>query len=495
MNSSHPVPSPPLPNRVSHTSRMAAITIAAVCLIAAWVAQTTSGDRELVKIKPFNFAEEHRVLADITLREVDRVRNWAADHGISFEAARSEYLALHRSPHQLALGALSLNDYIIQRTSTRPAPPVDPEAIALLLTEAWTDGQAFRRSNVHGIVSAYYFIDEPVIRDMADRMHTGEIYWLYGPDDQWFETIRIPPDTWRGPETGAHDEPLDWQAPDAFRYPWRRYTRGFLIGAIAALVGPWLWHRGLFLMRRGVSNAPQWRNPEKRVAIGWLVAVVAVAVGCFVPRWSPEELMQWGYAVRALAAFFMFVGLLVVWVYSRRAEQLDRLKQGIDCLAHWTYTEASWLAFIRRESRRDASRVMSLYAIMVFFFILIGVIVLIVARAGGPVTFFLMMAIMLAIGIAGAVIVRRRTRVAHAAEREVMLSASCVYAAGQFHSWTMLGARLESVQKAADGSGDLAVVYSYPTRFGRSAWVVHFPVPDDPNAVQSVIDRLRAMIR
>ena len=447
-----------------------------LCLAVALAARRVERPADLVRIKPHDFAKEQSALASPTVREVDVVRMLAAKTGTSFDEAVELFLAQSRTPEQRRQGSLPPNLYVAERTANRALPADGPEWQSFFANFPFGSGWEDRLCDVAGIRSFFFAPTEDPVRRAASQIQPGQTLWLQAAD-AWYEAYRLSPGQLRGPETGLHDFPGEWQVPDRFRYPWRPLARRLALLGALLLVAPPLARWLAFLCARGAEGRPDFRNPEKRVAAAWTLVGLAAAAVCFLPLWPEGSGMRGGFAVRTVAGVLALVGTLVVYFYSRRAAQLDRLLAGDGLLVHWSYAEDEWTRFAERDRIRDAARTRALLGLMAFFFVAIGGGFWALDPEAGRATFAIMLLLLAIVGLCGWAATAGRARAARNAPREAFLSRDCAWVGGRFHSWTGLGARFESARASGSDPMEIEIEYSVPGRYSRSSWTFRLPVP------------------
>lgn len=109
--------------------------------------------------------------------------------------------------------------------------------------------------------------------------------------------------------------------------------------------------------------------------------------------------------------------------------------------------------------------------------LVIGLGFLVLAREGGLFVFLLLVGVIALLGAVAFLVPRARRRRISRAPREAFVSTTAAYVGGRFHSWTMLGARLDSAQRVAGQPRLVEIVYSYPAKNGRQECSLRVAVP------------------
>ena len=238
--------------------------------------------------------------------------------------------------------------------------------------------------------------------------------------------------------------------------------------------------------------SPPFKNREKRTTLVWAVITLVCLGLCFLPAAVDMDMMRGGYGLIVISAFLALTGAIVVATFWRRAARLDALVHGKDLLAHWTYSPTEWQRFVEVDYGEERSEKRALFMVVAGFSVLIGAGFLIFVRDGGLAVFLVMIALVAVISVFAFLLpwvkYRRKLRTVG----EVFLSPTAAYVGGAFHSWTMLGAALESARFRQGSPAIVEIVYSAPTRQGRQDYTLRVPVPAGmEDAAARVVETLR----
>ena len=233
-------------------------------------------------------------------------------------------------------------------------------------------------------------------------------------------------------------------------------------------------------------------NPDRKIAIVCLLICITAAAGAVMPSLVGMDMMQSGYALTCLAGFFAMSALVATLVFWARASAWDRLAQGQDVLAHWTYTEAERQAYAQVEFEEESTDKRNLWLVLVGIALLIGVIFFLADQRGGVVVLLVMLGLIgvtgaLAFGMPRLALARNRR-----AQGEAVISSNAVWLSGAMHTWKGWGAKLESVRLREETPAILEIVYSTPNRTGRQNTTIRVPVPrGQEKTAQQVVAHLQ----
>jgi len=134
-------------------------------------------------------------------------------------------------------------------------------------------------------------------------------------------------------------------------------------------------------------------NPEKNyaaIAIG--IALVAILL-IFLPGWIGMDGMDGGYALSFIAVWLAISAALIAWYFWGRAAQIERLLNGQELLAHWTYTPCEWQAYANAEQEEQIQENRILWYFMAGMCILMGTVFWLIDREAGLFVLLFMLAL------------------------------------------------------------------------------------------------------
>ncbi|HQF92065.1 MAG TPA: hypothetical protein PL162_08345 [Synergistaceae bacterium] len=213
-------------------------------------------------------------------------------------------------------------------------------------------------------------------------------------------------------------------------------------------------HMGIFL---GVS------------ALGGALALAPVVLGI--------DMSSGGGAMILLGIALIFVGILMALFLRKRAQILDRLLSEKDLLAHWTYTPDEWEAYAKKDLLFRSSHSKKTFFLIAFFAVLFGMVFFIADPEAGRFVALGLAAVMLLMAVVAKLSVDRARRRQTQEAKELLLSAEGLWLAGELHTWTVGGARLEGVTYAPEDRKILSFTYSTPGKNGPQYYTVRVLIP------------------
>lgn len=218
-------------------------------------------------------------------------------------------------------------------------------------------------------------------------------------------------------------------------------------------------------------------NPSRRyMGISLGVSALGGALA-LAPGVLGIDMSSGGGALILLGIALIFVGGLVALFIRKRAQVLDRLFSGKDLLAHWTYAPDEWEAYAQKDLRSRSRHSKKTFFILAFFAVLFGLIFFIADPEGGRFVAMGLAATVLLVAVGAKLSVDRARRRQAQEAKELLLSAEGLWLAGELHTWTVGGARLEEVAPAPEDGKILSFTYSTPGKHGRQHYTVRVPIP------------------
>lgn len=229
------------------------------------------------------------------------------------------------------------------------------------------------------------------------------------------------------------------------------------------------------------------RNPQWNIMLCWL-GVALGGVGMIVaPGIAGIDIFSGGGALIFLGLLLVPVGLIVAGLSCRRARILQRLFDGNDLLAHWTYAPDEWLAYAQKDHRFRSRHAKQILFLVIFFCALFGLATLVVDFDAGQFVLPVLLGVLgLMVGAAWLSVWLPQRRNA-SQTGEVFLSAEGLWLSGELHTWTIFGARLEEVTYAPGDRSLLSFTYSAPGRGGTQYYTVLVPIPRGQDAQGATI--------
>ena len=235
-------------------------------------------------------------------------------------------------------------------------------------------------------------------------------------------------------------------------------------------------------------------NPQRRTTTIWGIITVIAVFAIFAPHIFGMDGFSGGFAISTLSFFVAITGIIVVVIYVKRARALDRLFQGENLLAHWTYSPEEWRQYTEQEFQTERKEKWGLFYLIAGIALFLGIIFLIIDPKAGLFVFFVMLGLIALIAFVAWITAWSTYRQNKKYLGEAYIATTAVYLNRQFHTWKGLGARLVSVILAEEkGQQLVAFTYAAPARTGMQEYTVRLPVPrGKEKAAEAIAEKLSA---
>lgn len=233
-------------------------------------------------------------------------------------------------------------------------------------------------------------------------------------------------------------------------------------------------------------------NRERKIVRLWIVLTLLFLGGIFVPGLLGIGGMEGGFAIAFICAFLVIMGIIVILVYNQRARRMEKLIQGDQLLASWTYSSEEWRSYADYDFEEDKVTKRSMFRMVAIIALVVGAIMTIILKhIVVPLTI---------LGIIGLIAIPAfiGPKIRHGRNVDslgkVLISSNAVYLNGAFYSWDMLGARLDHAGiERSSHPHCLVIDYSYPTRTGIQTDTVRIPIPQGKEGEALMV--VRALLR
>ena len=237
-------------------------------------------------------------------------------------------------------------------------------------------------------------------------------------------------------------------------------------------------------------------NPEKMYTkISVVVAILAAGL-IFLPGWVGMDGMKGGFALSFVSFFIAICAVVLAWFFRGRAAALERIFQGKDLLAHWTYTLAEWQGYTEAELDEQTQDNKSLWFLVGGICLLVGGLFWVFDHEAGGIVFLVMVAIILLLAVVAFGLPRLRYNRQQRGPGEAWIARGGIFFDGSLVRWNSWGANLEGVEwQAASGNVPICLKFelSYPNRTGRQYQALRIPIPFGREAeAHSVLEQLTA---
>jgi len=237
-------------------------------------------------------------------------------------------------------------------------------------------------------------------------------------------------------------------------------------------------------------------NPSRRTAIIWGIITALAIFAIFAPHIFGMDELKGGFAISAISFIVAITGIIVSVIYTKRARLLDRILDGDNLLAHWTYSQEEWNQYAENEFQTEKNEKRVLFYIVAGFALFFGILFFIFDREAGLWVLIAMLGLIALI----AFVAWFAAWYNHCQNKkylgEAYITRDAVFLNRELHTWRGLGAKLESVILVEKESQQLlAFTYSAPTRMGKQEYIIRVPVPKgQKKAAEKLIEKFDADI-
>lgn len=233
------------------------------------------------------------------------------------------------------------------------------------------------------------------------------------------------------------------------------------------------------------------KNKQRRIVNVWIIITLVFITGIFSPRIIGIDGMDGGFAISTLCALMVITGIIVIIFYNIRARRLDKLLNNKNIIARWEYAPEEWMKFTEYNFAEDKKIRRGMFKVVTIIAIVIGVILTLMMQS--IIIAYVMIGIIIIVSIPAFLgpVVKHNRNLKN--KGIVLISENSVFLNGEFFSWNMSGAMLDSVEKVFENDVFcLLVKYNYPTRTGIQTDEIRIPVPKGKeNEADTVINSLK----
>jgi hypothetical protein len=220
-------------------------------------------------------------------------------------------------------------------------------------------------------------------------------------------------------------------------------------------------------------------NPPLRTAIIWAVITVIAIFGIFAPSLLGIDGFNGGFAISAVAILLFIIGIIVIIIYTGRARVLQKILNGENILAHWTYTPEEWQKYTEKQYKEEKQLKKGLFYIISGIAFVIGVVFFLADHENGIWVLVAMLALIAIIAFTAWFTSFYNYRQNKKFLGQTYITPKAIYLNRQLHTWSGPGDKLESVRLDRKDTflSLLRFTYSVITRTGRQEQIVNIPVP------------------
>jgi len=219
-------------------------------------------------------------------------------------------------------------------------------------------------------------------------------------------------------------------------------------------------------------------NPLRKTVYIWLIITIASFVMIFMPDALGIECFEGGCAISFVSFFAVIIGVIVMFVYNGLASRLDKILNGENLLAHWTYTPEMWNEFTEKEFQTQKVETKPLFYIVSGFALFFGILFFALDHEAGFYVLIVMLALIVIIWLTSTIIPALNHRRNMKYLGEAYISRNGVYLNRQLFTWNFLSSRIENVAlKNEKGLMLLSITtWAFTMTFGQE-YTVRIPVP------------------
>ena len=234
-------------------------------------------------------------------------------------------------------------------------------------------------------------------------------------------------------------------------------------------------------------------SANKKVARYSLVAGILAFIGIFIPELIGMDGYNGGFALSFFCIFISLSAFLTAIVFWKYAKKEQKIREGENVLAKWSYSDKQWDKFTKLEYEIDRSYKKMLLKIIIFFALLFGIGFWVFDSENGIYVFYAMLGLIaLMTGVAYySIYAAHQKNLKH--KGEITISTAGLIMNEQFMPFNAFGSKLKNV----DYNKKLKPKYlefelAYFTRTGEQSNFVRVPVPEKE---EKNIDRILKEVR
>jgi WD40 repeat protein len=234
-------------------------------------------------------------------------------------------------------------------------------------------------------------------------------------------------------------------------------------------------------------------NPQRKTASRMLIAAVVSALIAVAPFVIGLELDRGGAPFLAFGAIFCLTFFFVALAYFGNAKKYERLRSGVDLVAHWTYTEDEWQRHVEEQYADEKKTSKGILLIVFVIFLVIAGILVLVEPDILSVLGIIFAAIFIPVGMAAFVAPRLRYARDKKIRGEFFVGPASVLFGRKFIAFDSYGKRFDGAAIERDPASILTFHYSTRGKHGRYyPQSLPVPVPDRELAsAQRVVEYFR----
>lgn len=217
-------------------------------------------------------------------------------------------------------------------------------------------------------------------------------------------------------------------------------------------------------------------NKPRKVIRNAVIFTLLMIAGAVITGNSGLDGMNGGYALIVLFGFLAMSSLVTALVYLPRAREFDKLVSQLHPLAHWTYSNEEWNAFIKEDLKEMIEVNKATLRLVIIISLVVGAILLLLYRDN---LFILIIGgIILMLSLVAFLAPRIRSRILRKGIHESLIGETSAYVGGTFQTWTQLGAHLVGTDIYEEAEIPvLHIIFEFPTLQASQQEIIRIPVP------------------
>ena len=228
-------------------------------------------------------------------------------------------------------------------------------------------------------------------------------------------------------------------------------------------------------METTISTQHISNKPRKVVRNAFIITVLMIA-GAIITGYSNLDGMEGGFALIILFSFLALIAFITALVYVPRAREFHKLVQELHPLAHWTYTQQEWDAFIKEDLKETISVNKKMLRLIIIISVVVCAILLLIYRDNLFILIIAGLILLLTLVAFIAPIIRRN--ILRKGIHEAYIGSQAAYVGGTFQTWNHLGARLSNIKINSEAVIPiLQIAIEFPTLQGMQQSIFRIPVP------------------
>lgn len=231
------------------------------------------------------------------------------------------------------------------------------------------------------------------------------------------------------------------------------------------------------------------RNRQKTIYYTFIVLTIIFVFGIFAFSSLFDFSMDLAGAGTFLSIFLAIVSFVLIFVFKKRSDAIDKALENKSYIAKWYFNEAEWEKYLKLEYSYRASEkkeicfFLSMITAIVFFLFIAFV------KEARLAMFIFMVSIILLYSLMAFLIPFIIYKNHKKREAEVLIMEKGVLLNKQFHTWDTPMSEFVKAKIHKTPYRHIQIVYSFVDRIGERSYTVIVPIPETENA-EEVLGKL-----